>query len=510
MRIAGIMVDLFYDDVSKMIVAFSIVVVSFGFLFSFRPQQGRPLSPWRLPFLGNLHQLTSLPHKGLHYLSQKYGPLMLVYFGSTPYYVISTADLAREVTKTHDYTFSNREMSNASRLLFPGCDALIFSPNSQFWRQARKICVNELLSITRVQSFHVIIQEEVAELVAKIRFRCHDGHSAIDLGSSFLTLANDIISRTVLGQKCTDGGNNGNGTIGQLVKQVSELLTCFSFGDFIPLLSWLDNLTGFNRKGIQISQALHAFMDRVIDEHEIHTADGQNDRKDFVHIIGELQKSDTSHQNLTRDNIKAILLDMFIAGTDTTALSMEWTMSELAKHPSIMKKVQDEIRGIVGEQPNISQHDINRMEYLHCVVKETLRLHSLSILSRQASTDVTIGGFKLPTNSSALINSWSIHRDPHTWDNPLEFLPDRFLNRNFDYKGQDHNYIPFGAGRRSCPGVHFAVTEVEYALANLLFWFNWELPDGMATEDLDMSERVSLMSRKKLPLRLVPVPKSTC
>ncbi|CAM8981424.1 unnamed protein product [Rhodiola kirilowii] len=509
------MAGLFYDvsTVSRMLLAFSFVV-SFGFLFSFirRSPQGRPLSPWRLPFLGNLHQLTSLPHKGLHYLSQKYGPLMLVYFGCVPYFVISTADLAREVTKTHDYTFSNRAKTNASRLLFSGSDDLIFSPNSQFWRQARKLCVNELLSIKRVQSFHNIIEEEVAELVAEIRFSCQDGHSAIDLSSSFLTVANNIISRSVLGQKFPDRGN-GDGTMGQLVKQALELITSFSFGDFIPFLSWLDNLTGFNRKGIQTSQALHAFMDRVIDEHEIqpdcHTADGQNDRKDFVHIINELQKSDTTHQNFTRGNIKAILLDMFIAGTDTSASSMEWTMSELAKHPSIMKKAQDEIRGIVGEQPNISEHDINRMEYLHCIVKESLRLHSPFIIGRQASTDVTIGGFKLPTNSSALINSWAIHRDPHTWDNPLEFLPDRFLNRNSDYKGQDHNYIPFGAGRRSCPGAHFAVTEVEYALANLLFWFNWELPDGMSPEDLDMSETVSQVSHKKLPLHLVPVPKTS-
>ncbi|CAM8974374.1 unnamed protein product [Rhodiola kirilowii] len=507
------MTNLLYDlsVVSRMILAFSIVA-SFGFLFSFarRRPHGQPLSPWRLPFIGNLHQLTSLPHKGLHYLSQKYGPLMLVYFGSETYFVISTADLAREVTKAHDYSLSNRKKSNASRLLFLGSDDLIFSHNNQFWRRARKLCVNELLSIKRVQSFHNIIEEEVAELVAKIRFSCHDGHSAIDLSSSFLTLANNIISRVVLGQKCTD---IGNGTMGQLVKQTIELISAFSFGDFFPFLSWLDNLTGFNRKGIQTSQALHALMDRVIDEHEIqpdcHTADGQNDRKDFVHIISELQKSDTSHQNFTRRNIKAILLDMFLAGTDTSASSMEWTMSELAKHPSIMKKVQDEIRGIVGDKPKISEHEINRMEYLHCVVKESLRLHSPFLLSRLTSTDVTIGGFKLPTNSYALINSWAIHRDPHAWDNPLEFLPDRFLNRNSDYKGQDQNYIPFGAGRRSCPGAHFAVTEVEYALANLLFWFNWELPDGMSPEDLDMSETVSQVSHKKLPLHLVPVPKTS-
>lgn len=197
-----------------------------------------------------------------------------------------------------------------------------------------------------------------------------------------------------------------------------------------------------------------------------------------------------------------------MAGTGTSAASMEWTMAELMKHPTIMKKVQGEIRGIVGDKSKVSEYDIIQMEYLHCVVKESLRLHAPFILGREASTSVTIGGFKLPTNSSILINTWSIHRDPNTWENPLEFFPERFLNKNLDYRGQDHKYIPFGAGRRSCPGAHFAVTEVEYALANLLFWFNWMLPDGMTEEDLDLSETGAQVSHKRLPLLLVPIQKT--
>uniref|UniRef100_A0A7N0UZL3 Cytochrome P450 n=1 Tax=Kalanchoe fedtschenkoi TaxID=63787 RepID=A0A7N0UZL3_KALFE len=509
------MAILFYDSsiMSPMILAL-LLLASLGCLFGLarRRQQCRPLTPWRLPVIGNFHQLTSLPHRGLHNLSQIYGRMMIVYFGSAPYFVISSADLAREVTKTHDYHFSNRVKSTASRLLFAGSDDLVFSPNSHFRRQAKKLCVNELLSTKRVQSFYYIIEEEVAELVAKIRFSCQDGHSDIDLSSLFIGVANNIVCRAVLGQKCTDGGN-GDGTMGELVKEATELLTAFSFGDFFPFLAWLDSLVGFNKKGIQISQALHEFLDRVIDEHEIQppacrTEDGENNRKDFVQIITELQKNDMSGLQFTRDNIKAILLDMFLAGTDTSAASMEWTMAELAKHPRIMKKVQDEVQSVVGEQPKITEHHINRMKYLHCVVKESLRLHAPFILGRQTFTDLTLGGFKIPANSSALINSWAIHRDPLIWDRPLEFLPERFMDRSSDYKGQDHNYIPFGQGRRSCPGAHFSVSEIEYALANLLFWFNWELPDGMAAEELDMSETAAQVSHKKLPLRLVPVPKA--
>lgn len=181
-------------------------------------------------------------------------------------------------------------------------------------------------------------------------------------------------------------------------------------------------------------------------------------------------------------------------------------MSELARKPSTLKKVQDEVRSVVGAKSKIEEHDITKMEYFRCAIKETLRLHSVSTLARVSSSPVNIGGYQLPTKATVLINSWAIQRDPDIWDQPLEFLPERFKDSVMGYKGQDVEYFPFGLGRRICPGAQFAVTEVEFTMANLLCWFDWRLPDGITPETLDMSDTFAQVPSKKMPLQLVPTP----
>lgn len=197
---------------------------------------------------------------------------------------------------------------------------------------------------------------------------------------------------------------------------------------------------------------------------------------------------------------------MFVAGTDTTATTMDWAMAELVKNPSIMKKAQEEVRSVVGKETKVAEAVLNEMVYLKCIVKETLRLHAPAILiARETSASVKLGGYDIPPKARVLINAWAMQRDPKLWERPEEFIPERFLDNPVDVNGQHTQYIPFGAGRRICPGMSYALKEVEYVLANLLYLFNWELPDGAHGEDLDMTEVYSLISRKKIPLIVVPV-----
>uniref|UniRef100_A0A7N0U412 Cytochrome P450 n=1 Tax=Kalanchoe fedtschenkoi TaxID=63787 RepID=A0A7N0U412_KALFE len=291
--------------------------------------------------------------------------------------------------------------------------------------------------------------------------------------------------------------------MGQLAQQASNLLgEVTAVGGYIPALSWVDHLRGLTRNTKRVSRAVHEFLDRVIDEHIEKQNDGDDDdRKYFVDILLELQakKDVIGGHELTRKEIRAVLLTLFIAGIDSSATTLECTMKEIVKNPRIMRKLQQEIRGVVGKKSNIHQSDLNQMEYLKCVIKETLRLHSPKLVARQASEDVDVGVFRIPAKGVALVNVWAIHRDPDTWDRPLEYLPERFVDACYDYTGQDQKYFPFGLGRRICPGVQFAMFSIEYALANVLCWFDWELPDGMSAQDFDMSA---------MPLHLVPVPAS--
>ena len=197
---------------------------------------------------------------------------------------------------------------------------------------------------------------------------------------------------------------------------------------------------------------------------------------------------------------------MFLGASDTTSTTLEWLMAELMKNPIVMNKAQEEVRRVVGKKTNIDMNDIDKMSYLKCVIKENLRLHPPVplLIPRETASDVEIGGYHIPAKTKVLINAWAIQRDTRSWDRPEEFIPERFENSNVDFKGQDFQFIPFGIGRRGCPGIAFALASTEYAIANLLYWFDWKLPGGDGVE-LDMSEVNAITVPKKLPLHLLPI-----
>jgi len=200
--------------------------------------------------------------------------------------------------------------------------------------------------------------------------------------------------------------------------------------------------------------------------------------------------------------------DMFAAGTDTTFVTLEWAMTELIRNPEVMERVQEDVRRVVGCNQKISDRDVDKMIYLKAVIKETLRLHTPLplLIPREAMNDTKLDGFHIPRGTRVIVNAWAIGRDPTSWDRPEEFCPDRFISSNVDFKGQDFHFIPFGAGRRSCPGTSFGISTVELTLAHLLHHFDWQLPRGMEGELLDMSEAPGLTVHKKSGLVLIAKP----
>ncbi|KAL0341606.1 UNVERIFIED_CONTAM: cytochrome [Sesamum calycinum] len=414
-----------------------------------------PPSPWKLPILGNLHQLGSLPHRNLQSLAEKHGPLMLLHFGTVPTLVVSSADAAREIMKTHDLIFADRPQSSVSRRLLYDFKDVSVAPYGEYWRQLKSICVLQLLSNKRVQSFHVIKEEETAILVNKIQ----KSLSPVNLSEMFTGLTNDVISRSAFGRKYSEG------EIGKkflsLLTEFLELLGSFPIGSFIPGLSWISRVNGFDAR---------------------------------------VDKSNSSGVSIDRDSIKAILLDVFGAGTDTTSTVLEWAMTELLRHPSVMKKLQTEVREIVKHQQDITDNDLEKMQYLKAVIKETLRFHTPIplLVPRQARKDVKIMGYDISAGTMVITNAWAISRDPVSWDEPEKFEPDRFLNSSIDFKGLDFELIPFGAGRRGCPGIAFAMATTEFVLANLVQKFDWKLPDE--GKELDMKERPGVAVRRAVPL----------
>jgi len=206
-----------------------------------------------------------------------------------------------------------------------------------------------------------------------------------------------------------------------------------------------------------------------------------------------------------------VLQDLFAAGADTTPKTIEWAMAELLRNPEKLKKAQAELNEIIGKENPVEELEIARLPYLQAVVKETLRLHPPApfLVPRKAETDTLLCGFTVPKNAQVLVNAWAIGRDSSAWENPYSFEPERFLGKEIDVKGRDFELIPFGAGRRMCPGMPMAMRMLHLMLGSLIHRFHWRLEDGITPENMDMEEKVAFTLQKAQALRAIPIPVET-
>lgn len=277
-----------------------------------RNQLNLPPSPPMFPLIGNLHQLGTLPHRSLTALSHKYGPLMFLRLGQTPTLVISSADMARQMTKSHDVVFSDRPQTTAAKIIVYGCIDVAFSPYGEEWRLKRKIAVLELLSLKRVQSFQYIREEEVADLVNKIGEACQEKKNGTSVNMSQLIIAtsNNIVSRCLLGQKFDTA--DGKYSFGDLARKVMVHMTAFSFGNFFPSLRWMDVVTGLIPRINATFREIDAFLDEVLAQHKSarrnEDEDHRSEKKDFIDILHQLQQDDQLDFEFTQADLKAMIM----------------------------------------------------------------------------------------------------------------------------------------------------------------------------------------------------------
>ncbi|MED6193675.1 hypothetical protein PIB30_021816 [Stylosanthes scabra] len=500
-----------------MIISYALfVLLTLLFLiFTFRKsdlkRNNLPPGPWRLPFIGNLHQVGELPHRSLQQLSSIHGPLMFLKLGSVPTLVVSSAEIAKEIFKNHDFAFSGRpKLYAANRLGYNG-SAITFTPYGDYWKEIRKIMMLELLSAKRVQSFQAVRLEEVQNLIHSIAL---SSGTPVNLSQLTLSLTNNVVCRIAFGTRF--GGPSSK--FYEVVRETQELLGGFCLADFFPWLWWLNKFNGYESRLEKNFKELDNFYDKVIEDHAAHNDDSkrlgameQHD-EDLVHVLLQLQKDSNQAIALNDVKIKGVLTDIFIAGTDTASATMIWTMSELVKNPDKMEIAQKEVRELVllkEKKGMVEESDLPMLPYLKSVVKEALRIHPPAplLVPRETIQTCTIKGYEVPSGTRVFINAKAIAMDPTCWENPNEFTPERFLCSPVDYfKGQHVEMLPFGAGRRGCPGVNFAMPLIELSLANLLLCFDWKLPNGMRRDEVDMQEAIGLTMHKKSPLCLIPSP----
>ncbi|OAY57926.1 cytochrome P450 71B34 [Manihot esculenta] len=469
-----------------------------------RKQQ--PPGPPGIPIIGNLHQLGELRHRTLWQFSKKYGPVMLLHLGRVPTVIVSSADAAKEVLKTHDLNCCSRPLlAGTGKLSYNYLD-VAFTPYGDYWRDMRKICVLELFSAKRVQSFQFVREEETDLLISSIS-KFSSSATPVDLSEKMMSLTANITCRAAFGKSFQEKGF-GHERFQEVIHEGFAMLGSFSAADFFPYVGWVvDRLTGLHARLEKNFQEFDVFYQKVIEDH-IQKQSKDPGKEDIIDVLLGMERpqTETAIQS-SQDHIKAILMNIFLAGVETGAITIVWAMAELARHPRVMKKAQEEIRSCIGNKTRVSESDIDKLEYLKMIVKETMRLHPPGplLIPREAMSSFSINEYEIEPKTRIQVNVWAIGRDPKIWRNPEEFFPERFIDNPIDFKGQNYELLPFGGGRRGCPGISMGLATVELALANLLFCFDWKLPFNMKEEELNMEEASGLSTYKKAALLLVPV-----
>ncbi|KAF6137213.1 hypothetical protein GIB67_030977 [Kingdonia uniflora] len=329
----------------------------------------------------------------------------------------------------------------------------------------------------------------------------------VNLNEKLNLLVHTVILRIALGTSYEGKKFESGGNLSELLHGAIAMMGAFSVLSLFPYVGRIIALfTGLQQKLDNNFNELDALLQQAVDEYS--DPDRQTgEYEDIVDVLLRLEKEQFGEIRFTKYHIKAILMDMYLGGSNTSSVILVWTMSEHVKNPRVMKKVQEEVRRCVGKKEKVDENDLDQLHYLKMVIKESLRKHPPGsiLIPRECMSRCIINGYDIYPKAWVLINIWAIARDPVSWKNPEEFLPERFIDCRIDFKGKDFEFLPFGAGRRGFPGMSLGVAIIELALANLLYSFNWELPPGITTENFDMEETGVVSLEKKSKLQLVPI-----
>nr|GME01024.1 cytochrome P450 76A2-like [Ipomoea batatas] len=410
-----------------------------------------PPGPPGLPVIGNMLDLGAFPHQAIAEMKNKYGSVIWLRIGSVSTMAILSAKAAAELFKNHDVSFADRKVIDAMKVQGYHKGSLAFAPYGSYWRLLRRIGTVELFAHKRINEAVPVRRKCIDDMLLWIEKEA----SSVQRGtgvhvahfvflSTFNLMGNLFLSRDLVDPMSDKASKFFDATMGVL-----ELFGTPNISDTFPGLRWLD-FQGLRRKA-------------------------------------------------DRD-------EMFLAGTEPISSSVEWALSELLCNPKAMAKVKEEIYEVVAPKRRFEESDIDNLQYMQAVVKESLRLHppGTLLLPRTAIQDTKFMEYDIPKDTQVFVNVWAIGRDPEIWDDPLSFKPERFLGSNIDFKGQDFEFLPFGAGRRICVGLPLGNRMLHFILGSLLHAFDWELECNVTSQSLDMKERMGIVVSKSEPLKAIP------
>ncbi|KAL5558163.1 hypothetical protein UlMin_034374 [Ulmus minor] len=514
--------DLLRHDLSTAILGLLAILVFFNFTrrsSSSKVPKGIPKPPvaaggW--PLIGHLRLLgrsDQLPHITLGALADKYGPIFSIKIGLHPAVVISSWELAKECFTTHDVIISSRPKLIGAEILGWNYVSFGFAPYGAYWREMRKITATELLSNTRLEQLRHVRESEVESSIKELyKLWCKRQNGAHQVFVEMKQWVADInlnVSLKMVAGKRFSGENSQKEAqrCQKAMREIFHLTGLFLVGDAIPFLRWLD-LGGHEKAMKKTLKEIDSLFEEWFNEHRRRRdSDDFDGDKDFMDVMLSIlgRSSVLGHLDAVTVN-KATSLNLITGGTDTTTITLVWALCLILNNNSVLQKIHEELDIHVGKERLVNESDISNLLYLQSVVKETLRLYPAGPLSgaREFTKDCVLGGYYIPKGTRLMTNLWKIQTDPRVWSDPLEFKPERFLttNKDVDVTGKHFELIPFGAGRRACPGIKFGIQMTHLVLAGLLQAFDVST-DGL----VDMTAIFGLTNCKATPLDVLVKPR---
>ncbi|KAK6918477.1 Cytochrome P450 [Dillenia turbinata] len=447
----------------------------------------------------NIFAISRSPHQALAKLSKTYGPIMCIKLWNSTTVVMSSPHFAKEALQNQDKFFSDRLVPDLGRALNHHEHSILLLPASTKWRAFRKYCVSYMFSSQKIEAKKGLRQEKVKQLLKYVHDCCNKSQ-AVEIGQVAFTTSLNVLSNTLLNTDLASYESDWAYEFKQHILGISKQAGKRNSADYFWGLRLIDphgirRATKFHMKNI------FAIFEGIVNE-RLHSGDFSSNN-DVLDGLLKLHKENASEFSV--EDIKHLLLDLFLAGIETTSSTLEWAMSEVLRNPKILSKAKLELQQVIPKDTQVQESDIQNLPYLQAIIKETYRLHpAIPLLVHQANCNVQVSGFTVPKNAQVIVNLYAVGRDSNAWPNPDTFIPERFWGLQIDAKGQNYGLTPYGAGRRMCVGLPLADRMLHLVLGSLLHLFDWKLEDESRLEDLNMDERCRFTVQKAFPLKVIP------
>ncbi|WJX82438.1 unspecific monooxygenase [Trifolium repens] len=464
-----------------------------------------PPGPYPFPIIGNILELGKNPHKALTKLSQIYGPIMTLKLGAITTIVISSPQLAKQALLENSQFFSSRTVPHALCALDHDQVSIGFTPSLALWKKLRKICATNVFSTKMLDLTKILNQQKLQELLDYVNEKSKKCE-VFDIGEIVFTTVLNSISNILFSMDLTHlTPNEKSQEFKNIIWGIMEESGKPNVSDFFPILRHLDLQRAQARMASHLKKVYEIF-DGIIEE-RISSRNSKGDYEVWNDVLDSVLHTNNlgeTTSELSRNEMLHLFQDLLSAGVDTTSSTIEWIMAELLRNPEKLTKARKELCKVIGKDETIEESHISKLPFLHAVVKETLRLHPPGplLLPHKCDENVNLLGFNVPKNAQVFVNVWAMGRDPTIWENPTIFMPERFLECDINYKGNNFELIPFGAGKRICPGLPLAHRTVHFIVASLLRNFEWTLADGLMAEDMNMDEQYGITLKRFNSLRV--------